>query len=110
MWVTAVRPAPARSFQVRPGVGVEHHPNDAGVARRVLTGDEFGKYELSEDLTEHHHHLICSSCGRTTDVTLPALLEKRLDQVIDEVAERADFADVVHRLDVIGTCADCATS
>ena len=81
---------------------------DAGVARRVLTGDEFGKYELSEDLTEHHHHLICSSCGRTIDVTLPGPLERRLDEVIDDVAERADFADVVHRLDVIGTCADCA--
>jgi Fur family ferric uptake transcriptional regulator len=81
---------------------------DARVARRVLTGDGFAKYELSEDLTEHHHHLICSSCGQTTDVTLPAPLERRLDHVIDEVAHAADFADVVHRLDVIGTCADCA--
>ena len=81
---------------------------DAGVARRVLTGDEFGKYELSEDLTEHHHHLICSSCGRTTDVTLPRPLEKRLDRVIDDVAHAAGFADVIHRLDAIGTCSDCA--
>ncbi|MEP6973749.1 MAG: Fur family transcriptional regulator [Actinomycetota bacterium] len=81
---------------------------EAGIVRRVLTGDEFGKYELSEDLTEHHHHLICSSCGRTKDVTLPATLEKRLDVVIDEIAVRAEFADVAHRLDMIGTCAECA--
>jgi Fur family transcriptional regulator, ferric uptake regulator len=81
---------------------------DAGVVRRVMTADESGKYELSEDLTEHHHHLICSICGRTEDVTLPPALERRLDLVIDELAVDADFADVIHRLDVIGTCADCA--
>jgi Fe2+ or Zn2+ uptake regulation protein len=81
---------------------------DAGVVRRVMTGDGSSKYELSEDLTEHHHHLICSTCGRTRDVTLPAALERRLDLVIDELAVQVDFADVIHRLDVIGTCADCA--
>jgi Fur family transcriptional regulator, ferric uptake regulator len=82
---------------------------DAHVVRRVETGDEFGKYELSEQLTEHHHHLICSSCGRTRDIVLPAAIEKRLDAVIDDIASEADFADVDHRLDLIGTCSDCAS-
>ncbi len=81
---------------------------DAGVVRRVLTGEEFGKYELSEELTEHHHHLICSTCGRTRDIVLPERLEEQLDRALDAVASRAEFADVIHRLDVIGTCADCA--
>jgi Fe2+ or Zn2+ uptake regulation protein len=81
---------------------------EAGVVRRVLTGDDFGKYELSEALTEHHHHVICSRCGRTIDVTLPTDLETQLDRALDAVARRAAFADVIHRLDVIGTCADCA--
>src|SRR5205814_2363608 len=35
----------------------------AGVVRRIVTSDEFARYELAEDLTEHHHHLICSVCG-----------------------------------------------
>src|SRR4051812_29663211 len=35
----------------------------AGVVRRIVTHDEFARYELAEDLTEHHHHLICGRCG-----------------------------------------------
>jgi Fe2+ or Zn2+ uptake regulation protein len=81
---------------------------DAGVVRRVVTGDEFGKYELSERITEHHHHVICARCGRTIDTTLPKPLETQLDRTLDAVAQRAGFADVIHRLDVIGTCAECA--
>jgi Fur family ferric uptake transcriptional regulator len=80
----------------------------AGVVRRVMTGEEFAKYELSEELTGHHHHLICATCGRTEDVTLPPDLERRLDTVLDGVAREADFADVGHRVDVLGTCSDCA--
>ena len=31
--------------------------------------DETTRYELAEWLTEHHHHLVCVSCGSITDVT-----------------------------------------
>ena len=41
----------------------------AGVVRRVTSTDDFARYELAEDLTEHHHHLICSSCGTVDDFT-----------------------------------------
>jgi Fur family ferric uptake transcriptional regulator len=81
---------------------------DAGVIRRVVTDDGFGRYELTEELTGHHHHLICSRCGRTTDVTLTQALESTLDAALDEVARQAGFANIVHRLDLIGLCADCA--
>jgi Fur family transcriptional regulator, ferric uptake regulator len=80
----------------------------AGVIRRVVTDDGFGRYELAEELTGHHHHLICSRCGRTTDVTLTQEVETTLDAALDEVARQAGFADVVHRLDLIGVCSDCA--
>ncbi len=80
----------------------------AGVVRRVLTDEEYGRYELTEDLTGHHHHLICSRCGRVEDVTVPSDLEGTLDRTLDRLAKRAGFADVDHRLDLIGTCSDCA--
>ena len=80
----------------------------AGVVRRVVTHDEFGRYELDEELTEHHHHLICSNCGKVEDVTIPADLESAMDRTIDRVARRAGFAHVSHRLDLIGTCRSCA--
>jgi Fur family transcriptional regulator, ferric uptake regulator len=82
---------------------------DAGVVRRVVTEeDDFGRYELAEDLTGHHHHVICSSCGSTRDVTLPSPLERTLERSLDGVARRAGFADVSHRLDLVGLCEDCA--
>jgi Fur family transcriptional regulator, ferric uptake regulator len=80
----------------------------AGVVRRVITHDEFGRYELDEELTEHHHHLICSTCGRVQDVTVPAELEQRMGRTLDRLARRTGFASVSHRLDVIGTCRSCA--
>ena len=80
----------------------------AGVVHRIVANGDFARFELAEDLTEHHHHLICSRCGRVEDVTVPSDLEGTLDRTLDRLAKRAGFADVDHRLDLIGTCADCA--
>jgi len=80
----------------------------AGVVSRVTTDVEFGLYELAEELTGHHHHLICQRCGRVQDLPLPGDLERTLDRTLDRVAAQAGFAEVGHRLDLIGTCAECA--
>jgi Fur family transcriptional regulator, ferric uptake regulator len=82
----------------------------AGVVRRVATDEEYGRYELAEALTGHHHHLICSRCGRMRDVDVPSDLEDTLDRALDRLARRAGFASVSHRLDLIGLCADCAAT
>lgn len=80
----------------------------AGVVRRVITEEDFARFELDERLTEHHHHLVCSNCGRIEDVTIPQALEGSIDETFDEVARRVGFASVGHRLDLIGLCDDCA--
>jgi len=80
----------------------------AGVVHRVVTTDEFARYELAEDLTEHHHHLICSRCGDVTDFTVPASVEHDLEAALSKVAQRAGFQTLSHRLDLVGTCATCA--
>jgi Fe2+ or Zn2+ uptake regulation protein len=81
----------------------------AGLIRRVVAEDGFGRYELAEDLTGHHHHLMCSNCGRVEDAPLPASLERQLDRSLDALARDAAFATVSHRLDLIGLCRDCAS-
>ena len=80
----------------------------AGAVRRVVAEGEFARFELTEDLTQHHHHLICSSCGKVEDVTIPGELESTMDRALDRLARRTGFAQVSHRLDLIGTCRTCA--
>jgi len=79
----------------------------AGVVRRVAANDEFGRFELAEDLTEHHHHLLCVACGKVTDVTPSPRFEAQVSRAMDELALDQGFEAHSHRLDVIGLCAGC---
>ena len=79
----------------------------AGVVHRIVTTDEFARYELAEDLTEHHHHLICASCGDVTDFTVPDAVEHDLEAALAKVARRTGFQVTDHRLDLVGTCSHC---
>jgi Fe2+ or Zn2+ uptake regulation protein len=79
----------------------------AGVVHRIASTDGFARYELAEDLTEHHHHLICSVCGSVSDFTVPDDLEATLHRALGRVASRTRFAVEHHRLDLVGRCAAC---
>ena len=80
----------------------------AGVVHRIVTSDEFARYELAEDLTHHHHHLICSACGDVTDFEVSATVEQELETALARVARRTGFQVRNHRLDLVGTCASCS--
>ena len=79
-----------------------------GVVHRIVTSDEFARYELAEDLTRHHHHLICSMCGGVTDFEVPDAVELDLERALDRVAKRSRFTVRTHRLDLVGTCSACS--
>ena len=79
----------------------------AGLIRRVAAGDEFTRFELAEDLTGHHHHLLCVNCGQVTDAVLPARLEHDVAMALDRLASAQGFQVRSHLLDVLGVCADC---
>jgi Fur family ferric uptake transcriptional regulator len=98
------RPALAQSSVYRNLAVLER----AGVVHRILTTDEFARYELAEDLTEHHHHLICETCGDVTDFTVPPAVEHDLEAALSTVADRTGFAVRHHRLDLVGTCPRCS--
>jgi Fe2+ or Zn2+ uptake regulation protein len=80
----------------------------AGVVRRIVTNDEFARFELAEDLVGHHHHLICSSCGAVEDVPPNARLEQSLRHAVDQVAQSTGFRTQAHRVDLVGLCKRCA--
>ena len=69
---------------------------------------EFARFELAEDLTgDHHHHLICSSCGGVEDAPASAGIERAVHKAIDEVERATGFRTTAHRIDLVGLCRDC---
>jgi len=73
----------------------------AGSVRRIDVGHAHAHYELTG---EHHHHLICKSCGRIEDVSeCPgANLEKRALQTSKHFGRIED-----HALEFFGLCNAC---
>jgi Fur family ferric uptake transcriptional regulator len=81
---------------------------EAGLVHRIVTDGEFARYELAEDLTEHHHHLICANCGTVEDVPASAGLEQSVHTAANQIARSTGFHTQRHRVDLVGLCARCA--
>ncbi|HKA94085.1 MAG TPA: Fur family transcriptional regulator [Acidimicrobiia bacterium] len=80
----------------------------AGLVHRIVTDGEFARFELAEDLTEHHHHLICANCGTVEDVPASAGLEQSVETAASQIARSTGFHTQRHRVDLVGLCARCA--
>jgi Fe2+ or Zn2+ uptake regulation protein len=53
----------------------------------------------------HHHHVVCSRCGRAVDVE-----DCGMGAVAREISRRTGFRIDDHRLELYGLCPDCAAS
>jgi Fur family ferric uptake transcriptional regulator len=51
---------------------------------------------------EHHHHIVCRSCGRTVEIQ-----DDTVESWAAGVAKQAGFSDVEHTVEIVGTCRDC---
>ncbi len=80
---------------------------DAGVIAQHHGADETTRYELSESLSEHHHHLVCVSCGSISDVAASDDQEATVDRLVEALAGSAGFRMTGHRLEIEGLCARC---
>ena len=72
--------------------------SEIGLVRRLDLGDG-PRYELAED---HHHHLICESCGEISEFEECPLDPARLPEIGGGFEVRS------HSLEVYGLCAACA--
>lgn len=52
----------------------------------------------------HHHHLVCRSCGRTVEISLPGL-----EDLTRSIAGEHGFAEIEHEVEFFGTCTDCSS-
>lgn len=53
----------------------------------------------------HHHHVVCSRCGRTNEID-----DAGLRVVVSEIARRTGYRVDEHRLELFGLCPACAAS
>lgn len=77
------------------------------MVRRIAASDDFARFELAEDFLRHHHHLLCTSCGRVIDVTPTAAFERTVARMVHELTDEHGFLTTSHALDVIGHCENC---
>src|SRR5215468_4174508 len=75
---------------------------ECGVASERKFGDGLSRYELADDASAHHDHLICVGCGKITEFEEP-----RIEALQDEVAERHGFQITSHKHEMYGLCSEC---
>ena len=76
--------------------------HERGLVARLELGDSMTRYELVDPAGAHHHHLLCSSCGR-----LVPFDDSDLERSIDRVSRRLGFDARNHEVILRGDCAAC---
>ncbi|GAA3694873.1 Fur family transcriptional regulator [Microlunatus aurantiacus] len=74
--------------------------SESGELDALRTADGETAYRRCSD--GHHHHLVCRSCGRTVEVSGPAV-----ERWANAVAAEHGFREVSHDLEIFGTCGSC---
>jgi Fur family ferric uptake transcriptional regulator len=76
--------------------------SESGDVDSLRTDDGESVYRACET-SGHHHHLVCRVCGRTVEVSGPAV-----ERWAEAVATQHGFTGVTHTVEVFGTCAECS--
>lgn len=105
----------ASLYRTHPGLGLTtvyrtlELLHGLGIVQRVSAGDGQGRYQIrSEHPGDHHHHLICTGCGKIIDYR--DFVEEELELV--KKTERAlskkyGFEIRDHNIEFLGLCAEC---
>jgi Fur family ferric uptake transcriptional regulator len=75
---------------------------DAGEVDLLVTDD--GETVYRRCSPEHHHHLVCRSCGRTVEIAGPAV-----ETWADAIAREHGFTEISHTLELFGLCTQCGS-
>ena len=81
----------------------------AGAVTRYPGAGGSARYELSEELVGHHHHLVCGNCGRMEDYDATPEVEGYLQSALEALAAGNGFRATSHRLELRGLCARCSS-
>jgi len=73
---------------------------ESGIAHARHFGDGQTRFEIA---SEHHDHLICTSCG-----TIVEFEDDKIEALQLEVARRHGFTVTDHKMELYGRCGACA--
>ncbi|HEY2603853.1 MAG TPA: Fur family transcriptional regulator [Thermoleophilaceae bacterium] len=73
-----------------------------GLVQRVETGQSSVFYEPVRRDHEHHHHLVCDSCGK-----LVPFADEELERTIGKLSRRVPFEVSDHEVVLHGACDAC---
>lgn len=79
--------------------------DDMRLVRRVDLGEPVARYEPVRPGGEHHHHLVCESCGETR-----AFEDPELERAIERLSKRVEYAVGAHEVTLRGECPTCSAS
>ena len=74
----------------------------AGLAEARQFGDGHTRYEPALEATEHHDHLICTSCGKIVEFH-----NAQIESLQSRVASKHGFLVSHHKMELYGLCASC---
>lgn len=74
---------------------------DSGQVDVIRSAD--GEVMYRKCTLEHHHHLVCRSCGTTIEVDSPTV-----ESWAEQVAARHGFVEINHTFEIYGICPSCA--
>lgn len=72
-----------------------------GLAEKHFADDGQAMYEHTRPGL-HHDHIVCGSCGRTTEFNRPDV-----DGLIEKIACEEDYCHLHHQLVIYGLCPEC---
>ena len=75
---------------------------EQGLVSRLELGDGTARYEVVDPAGEHHHHLLCDSCGQ-----LVPFHDGDLERSIDRLSRRLGFRAHGHEVVLHGDCGAC---
>jgi Fur family ferric uptake transcriptional regulator len=80
-----------------------------GLVQKVISGDGQSRYELrGVDKKDHHHHLICTKCGKIIDYRDFVQEELELVEKTEEMlAKKHNFLIQDHNIEFLGLCEKC---
>ncbi len=78
--------------------------NDLGILQKMEFGDGCSRYEVNttDPGLHHHHHLVCTKCGKVMEFA-----DDLLDELEQKIESKSGFHIENHEVKFLGICKEC---